>query len=144
MLRPLQLAALVLTGSLLVPMVLRAQGWSPPSKDMPGMPAVADLQGGWVSTQGAWFAGVGDVSGIRGAASGARAGRALQVRFTNASTPVPVAVWSDRNGDGKADMIEIYRRGAVVFQLIDADYDGTANVVREYDASGAFARETRL
>jgi hypothetical protein len=65
------------------------------------------------------------------------------VRFTTASTPVPVAVWSDRNGDGKSDMIEIYRRGQVAFQLIDADYDGTANVIREYNAAGG-VNETRL
>jgi hypothetical protein len=144
MVRPVKLAALVLAASLAVPLVLHAQGWSPPSRDMPAMPAVAELQGGWVASQGAWFAGVGEVSGLRGSASGARAGKALQVRFTNSATPVPVAVWSDRNGDGKADMIEIYRRGAVAFQLIDADYDGTANVVREYDGNGGLAREVRL
>ena len=55
-----------------------------------------------------------------------------------------MAVWSDRNGDGKSDMIEIYRGGAVVIQLIDADFDGRANVVREYDSSGSLSRETRL
>ena len=32
------------------------------------MPAVADLEGAWISSQGAWFAGVGDVSSLRGAA----------------------------------------------------------------------------
>lgn len=144
MVRPLQLAVLVLAASVIAPVLLRAQGWSPPSRQMPAMPQAAAIDGGWVSSQSAWLAGVGDVSSIRAAASGARGGVAVQVRFTSASTPVPVAVWSDRNGDGKSDMIEIYRRGAVAFQLIDADYDGAANVVREYDANGALTRETRL
>jgi len=144
MVRPLQVAVLVLAASVIAPVLLRAQGWSPPSRQMPSMPQAAAIDGGWVSSQGAWFAGVGDVSSMRAAASGARGGVALQVRFTSTSTPVPVAVWSDRNGDGKSDMIEIYRRGTVAFQLIDADYDGTANVVREYDENGAFQREIRL
>jgi hypothetical protein len=143
MVRPLQLALLFVAISLIVPAALRAQGWSPPSRDMPAMPAVTELEGGWVSSQGAWFAG-SSVANVRGAASGAKGGKALQVRFTNAGTPVPVAVWSDRNGDGKSDMIELYRGGSVVIQLIDADFDGRANVVREYDSSGSLARETRL
>ena len=50
----------------------------------------------------------------------------------------------DFAGDGKSDMIELYRGGTVVIQVIDADYDGRANVVREYDSSGALSRETRL
>ena len=142
MARPLQLALLAVAVSLIVPVALRAQGWSPPSSEMPAMPAVADLEGGWISSQGAWFSG--GAANLKGVASGARAGKALQVRFTNAGTPVPVAVWSDRNGDGKSDMIEIYRGGAVVIQLVDADFDGRANVVREYDSSGSLSRETRL
>jgi hypothetical protein len=141
--RPLQLALLVVAVSLIAPLALSAQGWSPPSTEMPAMPVVSELEAGWVASQGAWLPGASAAS-VKGAASGARAGKALQVRFTNPGTPVPVAVWSDRNGDGKSDMIEIYRGGAVVIQLIDADYDGRANVVREYDSSGALARETRL
>jgi hypothetical protein len=143
MVRPLQFTIFLVALTLVAPAVLRAQGWSPPSRSMPTMPAAAGIDGGWISSQGAWFAGVGDVSTLRATASGARDGRALQVRFTTASTPVPVAVWSDRNGDGKSDMIEIYRRGQVAFQLIDADYDGTANVIREYNAAGG-VNETRL
>jgi hypothetical protein len=142
--RPLRFALFLVAVSLVAPSALRAQGWRPPSREMPAMPTPADLDGGWVASQRGWFAGVQDVAGIRGAASGTRAGRALQVRFMDASTPVPVAVWSDRNGDGKSDMIEIYRGGAVVIQLIDADFDGSANVVREYDSGGALANETRL
>jgi hypothetical protein len=143
MARPLQLALLAVAVSLIVPQVLKAQGWTPPSRQMPAMPAVTELEGGWVSSQGAWFPGASAAS-LKGSASGARAGKALQVRFTNAGTPVPVAVWSDRNGDGKSDMIELYRGGSVVIQLIDADFDGSANVVREYDSSGSLSRETRL
>jgi hypothetical protein len=63
------------------------------------------------------------------------------VRFMGGARPV--ASWTDRNGDGRADMVEVYRGGAVAFQLIDADYDGAANVLRVYDASGALARENR-
>ena len=144
MIRPLQLGALVLAVFLLTPVLVRAQGWSPPSRQMPAMPSTAELGGGWIASQGAWFAGVGDASALRGSASGAKDGKALQVRFTGGSTPVPVAVWSDRNGDGRADMIEIYRRGAVSFQLIDADFDGTANVVREYESGGKLTSESRL
>lgn len=141
--RPLRLALFLVALSLVAPLAARAQGWSPPSRDMPAMPAVTELEGGWVSSQGAWFAG-SSVANLKGSASGARAGKALQIRFTNAGTPVPVAVWSDRNGDGKSDMIELYRGGTVVIQVIDADYDGRANVVREYDSSGSLSRETRL
>ena len=68
--------------------------------------------------------------------------RAKFIRFS--AGPRPVAVWSDRNGDGKCDMLELFRSGAVVVQLVDPDYDGRANVLRLYDASGALARETRL
>ncbi|MBW3628356.1 MAG: hypothetical protein KY464_03580 [Gemmatimonadetes bacterium] len=144
MARPVQLAALALAVSFLVPVLLRAQGWSPPSRQMPSMPTAAELSGGWIGTQGAWFQGAGDTSALRGTASGAKDGRALQARFTGGGTPVPVAIWSDRNGDGKADMIEIYRGGAVSFQLIDADYDGTANVLREYEGGGKLLRESRI
>ena len=143
MVRPLQLALLLVALALIAPVALQAQGWSPPARQMPAMPAVTELEGGWVASQGAWFAGA-DATALKGSAAGARAGKALQVRFTSAGTPVPVAVWSDRNGDGKSDMIELYRGGTVVIQVIDADYDGSANVVREYDSSGSLARETRL
>lgn len=143
MYRPLYIAGLVLAVALVTPMVLRAQSWSPPSRQMPSMPTAADLRGGWAASQGAWFSGVADASAVRGAGSGSNGDRPLQVRFT-AGGPVPIAVWSDRNGDGRADMVEVYRRGGVAFQLVDADFDGTANVLREYDAGGGLARESRL
>jgi hypothetical protein len=53
-------------------------------------------------------------------------------------------VWQDRNGDGVADIIEILWSGGVVVQVIDADYNGQANALRTYDASGKLTGETRL
>jgi hypothetical protein len=122
--------------------------WRPPSTEMPAMPRPADLQGDFISANSAWFAGVEAISGV--AASRLRAGGDRQrgsdrmqiVRFT--AGPVPVFVWSDRNGDGRADMIEIFRSGGVIIQLIDADYSGRANVLRVYEESGALVREVRL
>ncbi|HEX6070682.1 MAG TPA: hypothetical protein VFZ18_12680, partial [Longimicrobiaceae bacterium] len=64
------------------------------------------------------------------------------VRFT--SGPLPVVIWSDRNGDDRADIIEIFRSGGVIIQLIDADYDGRANVLRTYDSDGELVRQERL
>ncbi len=125
-----------------------APQWSPPSRDMPAMPSMAALQGDWLSTLGPWFRGVEQVSGVSPtrlrAMGDAKPGsdRAQLVRFS--SGPVPVAVWSDRNGDGRLDLLELYRTGAVVIQLIDADYDGQANVMRILDASGTLIREERL
>ncbi|HUE95493.1 MAG TPA: hypothetical protein VMN39_02485, partial [Longimicrobiaceae bacterium] len=60
------------------------------------------------------------------------------------SGPLPIVVWQDRNGDGLADVIEIFRNGSVVLQVIDAEYDGQANVVRRYDATGGLIREDRI
>ena len=118
-----------------------AQEWAPPSKEMPQMPTTALLDGGWQSELGSWFRGV-STSSLRAVGEGAQGGRARFVRFTGGVRPV--ATWADRNGDGRADMIEIFRGGAKAFQLIDADYDGTANVLRIYDASGNLQREERL
>ena len=127
-----------------------AQGtdWRPPSRQMPPMPTRADLGGDWLSPRGDWFQGLDRVAGV--AASGLRAAGeptggsgAIQIaRFMNG--PIPAVVWSDRNGDSRADMIEIYRSGGVIVQLIDVDYDGAANVLRVYDASGALLREERM
>jgi hypothetical protein len=50
-------------------------------------------------------------------------------------------VWSDRNGDSRADIVEIYKSGGVIIQLIDADFDGSANVMRIYDAGGKLLRQ---
>ena len=128
----------------LAPATASAQEWAPPGRDMPSMPRQADLQGDWLSARSAWFRGVDGIAGI--AASGLRAngqaganGFTQMVRFSNG--PVPVVVWSDRDGDGRCDMIEIFRNGSVIYQLIDADYDGTANVLRVYDADGKLLRQ---
>ncbi len=122
--------------------------WSPPTREMPAMPLMAELQGDWLSPVAVWFAGVEELSGVSTARlraageAGAGSDRAQFVRFT--SGPVPVAAWSDRNGDGRLDMLELYRNGVMVIQVIDADYDGRANVMRVHDASGALVREERL
>jgi hypothetical protein len=140
------LAAAVVAVAVLTAVKLRAQqDWSPPSREMPEMPASSQLGGGWRGSLGGWFRGAGeDVSGIR--AVGEEMARGMDskprmIRFMGGSRPV--AAWTDRNGDGRVDMVEVYRGGAVAYQLIDADYDGTANVLRVYDASGALARENR-
>lgn len=145
------LRVLVLSGSLLLlgATGALAQGpdWRPPSKQMPPMPTQSDLSG-WVSSHGEWFQGVDRIAGVP--AAGLRAagearggsGSVLVARFM--SGPLPAVVWSDRNGDGRADLIEILKSGGVIVQLIDADYDGAANVLRVYDASGALLREERM
>lgn len=117
------------------------QDWSPPSREMPQMPASAELSGGWRGSLAAWFRGTDEgLAGIRALGEGG-SGRPRMVRFMGGARPV--AAWTDRNGDGRADLVEVYRGGALAFQLVDADYDGTANVLRVYDASGALARENR-
>ncbi len=151
MLRLLTVTFLALFAALTQIAELPAQAvpsWSPPSREMPDMPRMADLQGEWPSSVQGWFRGVEQVSGVSPArlrAAGeanSNSERAQFVRFT--SGPVPVATWSDRNGDGRLDMLELYRNGTMVIQVIDADYDGNANVMRIHDASGALVREERL
>jgi hypothetical protein len=122
--------------------------WRPPSTEMPMMPRAAELQNDWMSANAAWFSGVEAVSGVaperlRAGGDRRRGSEHLQiVRF--GMGPLPVVIWSDRNGDDRADMIEIFRSGGVIIQLIDADYSGRANVLRVYDESGALVREDRL
>lgn len=143
--RMIGVAAAVAAGlSLVAFATLRAQeSWSPPSSEMPDMPGSSALGGEWRGTLAAWFRGAGALDGVRAVGDGvSSARRARLVRFVGGERPV--ATWTDRNGDGRADMIEVFRDGAVAYQLIDADYDGTANVLRVYDASGALAREQRL
>jgi hypothetical protein len=119
----------------------RGQEWSPPSRQMPQMPASSELSGGWRGSLGSWFNGLGvSVAGVRAEGDGGGA-RPRFVRFT--AEMRPVEQWSDRNGDGRADMVEVYRNGALAYRLVDADYDGTANSLRAYDTSGAVAREER-
>lgn len=140
--RTFGIAAAVAALAVFAAVRLRAQqDWSPPSRDMPQMPASAELSGGWRGSLGAWFRGADEgLDGIRALGEGGGA-RPRMIRFMGGSRPV--ASWTDRNGDGRADLVEVYRGGALAYQLIDADYDGAANVLRVYDASGALARENR-
>lgn len=140
------LAAAVVALAVLTAVKLRAQqDWSPPSREMPEMPASSQLAGGWRGALGGWFRGAGEgLDGIRAVGEEMPRGmdaKPRMVRFMGGARPV--ASWTDRNGDGRADLVEVYRGGAVAYQLIDADYDGNANVLRVYDASGALARENR-
>ena len=142
------LAAAVVALAVLTAVRLRAQQqeWTPPSRDMPEMPVSSQLAGGWRSSLGTWFRGAGEgLDGIRAVGEEVprdlSAARPRMVRFMGGSRPV--AVWTDRNGDGRADMVEVYRGGVVAWQLLDADFNGQANVLRVYDASGALARENR-
>jgi hypothetical protein len=136
------IAAVVAALAVLAAVRLGAQqDWSPPSREMPQMPASSELAGGWRGSLAAWFRGTDEgTDGIRAMGDGGGA-RPQMVRFMGGARPV--AAWTDRNGDGRADLVEVYRRGALAYQLIDADYDGTANVLRVYDASGALSRENR-
>lgn len=126
----------------------QAPDWRPPSRQMPQMPQRADLTGDWLSPRSGWFRGVEGVSGVATSALRAsgepRAGSdVLQVaRFMNG--PIPAVIWSDRNSDGRADTIEILRSGGIIIQLIDADFDGSANVLRVYDSAGKLLRETPM
>lgn len=140
-------AAAVVALAVLTAVRLRAQqDWSPPSREMPEMPATAQLGGGWRASLSPWFRGVNEaLDGIRAVGDGtSREGgtaRPRMVRFMGGARPV--AAWTDRNGDGRADLVEVFRDGAVAYQLIDADYNGMANALRIYDGSGALSREIR-
>ncbi len=107
---------------------------------MPAMPAAGDLDGGWKGSLGGWFSGLGvQVAEMRAHGEGGGA-RPRFVRFVNGVRPVQQ--WSDRNGDGRADMIEVFRDGGLAYQLVDADYDGRANALRVF-AGGSLSREER-
>ncbi|MDB4948991.1 MAG: hypothetical protein JWM27_1640 [Gemmatimonadetes bacterium] len=141
-------AVVFVTGAGKVKAQTPAAQWSPPGREMPQMPTIAELQGNWQGAVGGWFTGVEGVSGIPLAgvrATGettAGSARAKFIRFSAGARTV--AVWTDRNGDGRADMVELFRAGAPVVQVVDADFNGSADVLRLYDASGALARESRL
>jgi hypothetical protein len=141
-------AAVILLGADRAGAQAPAAEWSPPGRDMPAMPTIAELQGSWQGAAGGWFRGVEGVSGIPVAqvrATGETTPGSARAKFIRFSAgPRTVAVWTDRNDDGKADMVELYRGGAVVVQVVDADYNGAADVVRLYDAAGKLARENRL
>ncbi len=147
--QPILLALLAVPLLLLSPALASAQAeWRPPTTAMPMMPTAADLQGNWMSSNAQWFNGVEAVSGVATAqlrASGDRRRGSDRLQIARFGVgPLPAVVWSDRNGDDRADMIEIYRSGGVIVQLIDADYNGRANVLRIYDERGTLLREERL
>jgi hypothetical protein len=141
-------AAVLLFGTGRLAAQAPAAQWSPPGSAMPGMPTIAELQGNWQGLTGGWFNGVESVSGIpvgQVRATGETTPGSARAKFIRFSAgPRTVAVWTDRNGDGKADMVELYRGGAVVVQVVDADFNGAADVVRLYDAAGQLARENRM
>jgi hypothetical protein len=120
--------------------------WRPSTTEMPSMPTAAEMRGDWMSRLAPWFSGLETVAGV--GVSGLRAGAprgggpADVARFM--SGPVPVVVMTDRNGDQRADMIEYFRDGRLVAQVIDANYSGQANSVRFYDTAGGLIREVRL
>jgi hypothetical protein len=123
-------------------------GWSPASRSMPTMPRPVELGAGFMASAAAWMRGAEEVTGVplgrlvpvgEGSSAGGRVGF---VRFSDGR--MPVAAWSDRNGDGRCDLVVLYRGSRVAAELIDVNYDGMADVVRTYDASGALLRETRL
>src|SRR5689334_23179536 len=105
MLQARRLAQVLALLAALAPGMARAQGsdWAPPTRDMPTMPRVSELGGDWLGPRAAWFRGVDGVSGV--ATSALRGsgeprtgnGYAQIARFSNG--PVPVVVWTDRNGD---------------------------------------------
>ena len=150
MVRPFLLAALCLAAVAGTPRASVAQvpDWRPPSREMPAMPRAAELQGDWLGPRSAWFRGLEGVAGVpasqlRAAGEPRGSQGAVQIaRFT--SGPLPVVVWSDRNGDGRSDMIEIFRSGGMIIQVIDPDYDGSGDVMRIYDADGGLVRQDRL
>ena len=125
-----------------------AQDWTPPTRQMPMMPRMAEIPSGWQAGAGPWAASAQGLSGVSvaqmravgdAAAQGDRAGF---VRFTGEARPV--ATWTDRNGDGRADMVELFRNGVLAVQVIDADYSGTINAVRHFDGSGKPTRTDTL
>lgn len=131
--RPLRLTVMAAGLVLLAPIApAAAQDWSPPSRQMPAMQVAENWQG----SMAGWFLPGTALNTVRAQAE------ARFVRFS--AGPRPVAAWTDRNGDGRSDMVQLYRSGAVVYQLIDADYDGNANVLRVLDESGQLVREERL
>jgi hypothetical protein len=147
MFRSLALSALVLVGTWIGAPAADAQAWNPGSRDMPLMPTQAELSGDWLTSRAHWFNGIQETAGVsagelRATGEGRSASNRTQVvRFVHGTRPA--MTWSDRNGDGRADMIEVYQNGAVVYQLIDADYNGRANVLRTYNSQGTLVSETR-
>jgi hypothetical protein len=119
----------------------RAQEWRPASKSMPAMPAPGEVNDAWVGQQASWLAG--GTGGVSARPEGVAGGKARFVRF-NGKDMRMAGAWSDRNGDGRCDMLEVYNRdGALAAQLLDPSYSGTASVLRVY-SDGKLVREERL
>jgi len=144
---PVMIAAAALSIIAVPAFAQDAPQWRPSTTEMPSMPTAGEMRGDWMSRLGPWFSGLQTVAGV--GASDLRAGAprggsapADVARFMNG--PVPVVVMTDRNGDQRADMIEYFRDGRLVAQVIDANYNGQANSVRFYDAAGGLIREVRL
>lgn len=114
--------------------------WRPPVAALPAMPNQPTI-----AALGAWGEGLTRAANVPTASvevllegrSSQGAARVVRLR----SGRLPVAVLSDRNGDGRADLVEIFRDGVLAYQVIDPDFDGRANVVRRYDPSGALVAE---
>lgn len=140
--------ALLWLGVFTLPAAAQENQWRPPGRLMPAMPELAELSAsGWMSSRAEWFSGLERSAGV--GAAGLRAvgeprtgGTARVVRYL--AGPLPVVVWTDRDEDGDADLIQIYHSGSVVVHLVDPDYDGDADVLRRYDLSGRLISEERL
>jgi hypothetical protein len=148
MFRSLALALLVLLATSIDAPAADAQAWNPGAREMPLMPERTELSGDWLTSRAQWFNGLQEAAGVapselRATGEGRSASNRTQVvRFANGTRPA--MTWSDRNGDGRADIIEVFRNGVLIHQLIDADYSGRANVLRTYDSQGTLVSETRL
>jgi hypothetical protein len=116
--------------------------WTPPSRLMPLMPLREVLQRDWTAALAPWFADLGqDLSEIRLSGDHSGGARLHVAQFFHDLRPVEV--WNDRNGDGRADMIEVYENGALIARLVDSDYDGSANILHRYDALRGVRGEER-
>lgn len=148
MTRTLSVLLVLMVGTVVMARTADAQEWRPPSRSMPAMPHASEVSASWMSSNNSWFGSAARTAGVEAGSlkvsgEGRQSGGQVQVvRAT--SGPLPVVVWQDRNGDARADLIEIFRSGGVIIQLIDADYDGTANVLRVYDPAGKLVSEDRL
>lgn len=144
--RSLLLLVLLLAAAL--PAHAQDPGWRPSSTSMPAMPRMTELQGGWQNSVGPWLQEITRFSGVPAGevrALGETTGGSDQARFVRfAQGYFTLGTWNDRNGDGRCDMIELYRDKVLRVQLIDANQDGRIDVVRYHDASGKFIREDPL
>lgn len=133
------LAAVVAALAVLAAVRLGAQqDWSPPSREMPQMPPKSELGGGWRASLAAWFRGADEgMDGIRAQGEGGGA-RPQLVRFMGGARPV--AEWTDRNGDGRADLVAEYKDGQLARVRRDTNFDGAPDVWSFY-RGGQLVRE---